>query len=63
LLGSEIVDRKGNLPELEIFGSDAIEVRGILLLDEVFEDADIFHCRDLHSNHQILFITENEAVE
>ncbi len=63
LLGSEIVDRKGNLPELDVRGIDVGKPDWSLLLDEVFEDADIFHFRDLHSKHPILFITENEAVE
>ena len=48
LLGTKTVNRAGNLPELEIFGSDVIEVRGIFLLDLVFEDADVFALRNLH---------------
>jgi len=58
-----IVDRKGNLPELEVFGSDVIEVRSIFLLDLVFEDADIVVLRNLDSEHIIFFVTENKAVE
>jgi hypothetical protein len=42
LLGNKTVDRKGNLPELEVFGSDVIEMRGIFFLDQFFEDADVF---------------------
>ena len=63
LLRGMIVDRKGNLPELEIFRSDVIEVRGLFLLDPAFEDADVVGLRNLHSKHIILFVTENEAVE
>jgi len=48
LLGSEIVDRKGNLPELDVRGIDVGKPDRSLLLDEVFEDADVFHFRDLH---------------
>ena len=63
LLGGEIVDRERNLPELKIFGSDVIEVRGVFLLDLVFEDADVVGLRNLDSKHLILRITDKEAVE
>jgi hypothetical protein len=62
-LGNKTVDRKGNLPEFEIFGSDVIEMRGIFLLDHFFEDADVVSLRNLDSKHLILRITDNEAVE
>ena len=58
-----IVDRKGNLPELEVRGSDVIEVRGLFLLDHFFEDADIFVLRNFDSEHIIFFVAENKAVE
>ena len=63
LLGSKVVNRKGNLPELEFFGINMIESTRILLLDLVFEDADVFALRNLHSEHLILSITDNEAIE
>jgi hypothetical protein len=63
LLGTKTVNRAGNLPELEVRGSDVIEVRSLFLLDLVFEDADIFALRNLHSKHLIFRITDNEAVE
>jgi hypothetical protein len=63
LLGIKTVNRKRNLPELEIFGSEVIELRGIFLLDPFFEDANVFDRRYLHSKHLILRITDNEAVE
>jgi len=62
-LEARIVDRERNLPELKILGSDMIEVRGVFLLDLVFEDADVFAFWELHSKHLILSITDNEAVE
>ena len=37
-----IVQRNVNLPEVEIWCSNVIEVRSLLLLDQVFEDADSF---------------------
>ena len=63
LLGNKTVDRKGNLPELEIFGVDAIEGMWIFLLDFVLENADVFARKYLHSKYLILRITDNEAVE
>ncbi len=46
-----IVNRKGNLPELEIFGSNVIKMRGIFLLDHFFEDTNIVGLRNLDSEH------------
>jgi len=50
LLGSEIVDRKGNLPELDVRGIDVGKPDWSLLLDEVFEDADVVGVRNLAVN-------------
>jgi hypothetical protein len=63
LLGKKTVDRKGNIPEFKIFGSDVIEMRGIFLLDLIFEDADIVGRRNLDSKHLTFRITDNEAVD
>jgi hypothetical protein len=63
LLRGMIVDRKGNLPELEVRGSDVIEVRGLFFLDLVFEDADVVVSRNLDREHPLFVVTENKAVE
>ena len=63
LLGSEVVDRKGNFPELEIWGIDVAEEMGLFLLDQFLEDTDVFALRNLHSKHLVLRITDNEAIE
>jgi len=63
LLRGEIVDRKGNLPELEVFGIEVAEEMSIFLLDHFFEDADIVGLRNLDSEYLILIVTDNEAVE
>jgi hypothetical protein len=63
LFRGRVVDRKGNLPELEVRGSDAIEVRGLLFLDLVFKDADVVGLRNLDSKYIIFFVAENKAVE
>ena len=63
LLRGMIVDRKGNLPELEVFGINVTETMGIFLLDLVFEDADVVCLGDLDSEHVVFFVTENKAVE
>ena len=63
LLGSKIVDRKGNIPELDVCGIDVGKPDWSLLLHEVFEDADVVGLRNLDSKHLILRITDNEAVD
>jgi hypothetical protein len=63
LLRGEIIDRKGNIPELEVFGINVAKEVGIFLLDQVFQEADVFALRNLHSKHLIFRITDNEAVE
>jgi hypothetical protein len=63
LLRGMIVDRKGNLPELEVRGINVTEKMGLFLLDQFFEDADIMGLRNLDSKHIIFFVTENKAVE
>jgi len=63
LLGNKTVDRKGNLPELEVRGINMAETMGIFLLDLVFEDANVVCLRNLDSKHLIFHITDNEAVE
>ena len=40
-----------------------IKVRGLFLLDQVFEDADVFGLRYLDSKRLIQLVTENKAVE
>jgi hypothetical protein len=40
-----------------------VEVRGFLLLNQVFEDADIFGLRNFDGEHPIGVITENKTVE
>jgi hypothetical protein len=39
------------------------ELRGLLLLDLVLENADVFVLRNFDSEHIIFFVTENKAVE
>ena len=63
LLSGEIIDGKGNLPELEVRGIEVAEEMRPFLLDHFFEDADVFAFRNLHSKHLILRIIDNEAVE
>ena len=63
LLRGEIVNKKGNLPELEVRGVNVTKEMRLFFLDLVFEDADVFAFRDLHSEHIIFFVTENKAVE
>jgi hypothetical protein len=63
LLRGKIVNRKGNLPELEVRGINVTETMGLFLLDQFFEDADVVGLRNLDSEHLILSITDNEAVE
>ena len=58
-----IVDRKGNLPELEVRGIEVAEEMRLFLLDQFLKDANVFALRNLHSKHIIFFVTENEAVE
>jgi hypothetical protein len=59
----EIVDVKGDLPEVEIRCGDMVEVRGLLLFDQFFEDADIFDLRNFDSEGSIGVIAENKAIE
>ena len=40
-----------------------IKVTGLLLLDQIFENADIFGPGDFDSEHPIGVITNNKAVE
>ena len=40
-----------------------VEARGLFLLDQVFEDADVVSPRNLDSEHPIGVITEKKAVE
>ena len=40
-----------------------IEVWGLFLLDQVFEDADVFGFQNLDREHLIQLVTENKAVE
>jgi len=63
LLGNKTVDRKGNLPELELRGINMTETVGLFLLDFVLENADVFARRYLHGKHLILRITDDEAVD
>ena len=64
LIRGMVIDRKGNLPELEIRGIDVAEVMRLLLLDLIFfEDADVVGLRNLDSEYNILLVTKNKAVE
>jgi len=40
-----------------------VEVGGFLLLDQIFEDADIFGLRNFDSECSIGVVTENKAIE
>ena len=40
-----------------------VEVRGLLLLDRAFEDADVVSLRNLDSEHPIGVIADKKAVE
>lgn len=40
-----------------------LEAMGLFLLDQVFEDADVFGLRNLDSKRLIKVVTENKAVE
>ena len=40
-----------------------VEVRGLLLLNQVFEDADVVSLRNFDSEHPIEVITVKKAVE
>ena len=40
-----------------------VEVRGLLLLNQVFEDADFFVLRNFDSEYPIGVVTENKAIE
>jgi hypothetical protein len=40
-----------------------VEVRGLLLLNQIFKDADVVSIRNFDSEHPIAAIANNEAVE
>ena len=65
LLGSKIVDRERfrDQEDVELGGSDVIEIWGLFLLDQVFEDADIFGLRNLDRERLVRLVTFNETVE
>jgi hypothetical protein len=59
----EAVHRERYFPELEIRRVDVDKVMSLFLLDQVFEDADIFGFQNLDSEHLISSATKNKAVE
>jgi len=63
LLGSRIVERKANFPEVEIRGIDVTEEMRLFLLDLVLEDADVVISWNLDREHPRFVVTENKAVE
>jgi hypothetical protein len=58
-----VIHGYGDIPEVEIKCSDVIKVRSLLLLNQLFEDADSFVLQNFDSEHPIEMITENKAVE
>ena len=40
-----------------------VEARGLFLLDQVSEDADVFRLLNFDSEHPLRFVTENQTVE
>jgi len=63
LLRGMIVDRKGNLPELEVRGIDVFEAMGLFLLDLIFEDPDVVVSLNPDREHPLFVVTENKAVK
>ena len=59
----KIVDGKGDLPEVDVLRVDVAQRRWVLLLNQVFEDADIFGLRNLDSEHPIGIVAKNKAIE
>ena len=59
------VRRERHLPDGELRGNDMIEARGLFLLDQVFEDADIFGLQNFDSEEliRLLIDSEKETVE
>ena len=55
LLGGQIVDRRGNPPELDVRGIDVGKPDWSLFLDEVFEDADVVDVWNLDMTVNIRF--------
>jgi len=58
-----IVDRKGNLPELEVRGIDVFEAMGPFLLDHLLQNAHVFGLQDLDRERVVRQVTVNETVE
>ena len=59
----KIVNGKGDLPQVEIRCIDMVEARGLLLFNQVSEDADIFVLRNFNSEGSVGVVTENKAIE
>ena len=65
LLGSKIVDRERfrDQEDVELRGVGVFEAMGLFLLDQVFEDADIFGLQNFDRERLVRLVTFNETVE
>ena len=63
IFGVKIVDGKGDLPEVDVLRINVAQRRWVLLLNQVFEDADIFVLRNFDSEHPIGIVAKNKAIE
>ena len=62
-LGESWNGDRQNLPEVDILHINVTQRQCIFLLNQVFEDADIFNLRNLNSENLIGVVTENKAIE